>query len=310
MLKTRRRVTIGITAAATIASTALLASPVAAAPLPWPTAGRVPIGCTYNGAALAPNIAYFITDPGQPSIPAVHIGSTSSNITVLPPAGAAINVQATAVEKCSGVSSVTLWLSHNGAFNGSGSLLAPASDAFSGTWSQNLPVLQGSAAGVTRPDAGVGYYQVILGSSGRRYDSFQLDANYKITGSPTAASATVYNAASWSLTKFYALRATTLSNALSATRLKKGKTVKATAQLKMATNAGYVADAGAKVYVQTKVGTGKWVTNAALTTNASGVVSYSFVLAATTQVRFIHNKVLSGKFTNTAVSAIKVVTKI
>ena len=310
MFKPRRRAAIGITAAITIASAAVLAGPVAAAPLPWPATGRAPIGCTPNGAALTPNIVNFFIDPLQPTVTSVHIGSTSSNVSVLPPAGANLNVQATAVEQCSGVASVIVWFSHNGVFNGSGSLLAPTTDAFSGTWTENMSVLQGAAAGPTRPDAGVGYYQMILSAAGRRYDSFGIDRDLKLTGTPVAGSTTPYSYGAWAATKFYVLRATTLSNALSATKLAKGKTVKATAQLKMATNAGYVADAGAKVAVQTKVGSGKWVTNATLTANASGVVTYSFVLAGTTSVRFIHATTKSGNFTNGVISPVKVVTKI
>jgi len=152
---------------------------------------------------------------------------------------------------------------------------------------------------------------MIIAGAARRYDSFTLDGDFKVVGTPVdSATASIFSVGPWSATRFYALRATTLSNALSATKLKKGKTVKATAQLKMATNAGYVADAGARVVVQTKVGKGKWVTNATLTANASGVVTYAFVLSATTQVRFVHNRVLSGNFTNGAVSAIKTVTRI
>lgn len=108
--------------------------------------------------------------------------------------------------------------------------------------------------------------------------------------------------------KFYLLRATTLTNTLSATKVTKGKTVKATAVFKYATNVGYVGYESAKVKVQTKIGTGAWVTNATLTTSSAGIVSYSFVVSKATSVRFVAATVLSGKFTNAATSAIKTVT--
>lgn len=309
MIKTRRRVALGIAAAASAASMLLVASPAQAVPLPaWPAGGYVPTGCTATGADLSPVIKYWFTDPGLPTVPSVHIGSGTSNITVLPPAGAAMTLTMPVVERCSGVGSAYAWTSHNGVFAGSGALLPPATNAFAGVWSQGLGALQGSP-GAIRPDTGVGYYQVITASAMRRYDSFMLDANFVLTGTPVSGTGSGFTTGPWIATKFFALRAMTLSNALSATKVAKGKTVKATAVLKMATNAGYVADASDKVVVQTKVGTGKWISNATLTTNASGVVSYSFVLSATTQVRFIHLRVLSGKYTNAVTSVIKTVTK-
>ena len=77
----------------------------------------------------------------------------------------------------------------------------------------------------------------------------------------------------------------------------------------MASATGYVSAPGARVSVQTKVGKRKrkWVTNATLTANASGVVTYSFVLSATTSVRFVHATTRSGNFTNGATSVTKVV---
>jgi hypothetical protein len=162
---------------------------------------------------------------------------------------------------------------------------------------------------VSTPD-NVGKWVIPTVNVSQRYSSFVLKDDWSLVTSTAFAGTPTTVTGAWSTKAFYFLRATTLSNALSATKLKKGKTVKATAQLKMATTAGFVNDAGAKVAVQTKVGTGKWVTKATLTANASGVVTYSFVLAATTSVRFVHATTHSGNFTNGIISAIKVVKRI
>jgi hypothetical protein len=194
-------------------------------------------------------------------------------------------------------------ISHNGQIIGGSSLTNTTADPFASWWSAPVATVG--------PDDGIGVWSIPFGLTLRRYDSVVLDKDFKVVGTPVATlSAQSVTVGPWAAKRFYVVRAMTLSNALSAAKVTKGKTVKATAVLKMATNAGYLADASDKVVVQTKVGTGTWTTRATLTTNASGVVSYSFVLTATTQVRFLHNRVLSGKYTNAVTSGIKTVTKI
>jgi hypothetical protein len=200
---------------------------------------------------------------------------------------------------CTGVGEVVPVLVHAGTWVN----LSPApatTNVFDGIWSDPE---------TASPD-GAGLYKIAIVGIYRRYDTVLLRSDFTVVGTPADSSASGQLVVGpWATKSLYILRATTITNTLSAAKVKKGKTVKATAVLKRATNAGYVADNGGKVAVQTKVGAGKWVTNATLTANASGVVTYSFVLTATTQVRFVHPRTLSGNFTDTKTSVIKTVTK-
>jgi len=76
-----------------------------------------------------------------------------------------------------------------------------------------------------------------------------------------------------------------MSATQSATRVRKGRTVRISGSLRYATNAGYVADNGEKVLAQVKVGT-RWVTKATLTANSTGAVTYSCAPTRTTLRRF------------------------
>jgi len=307
MFKTRRRTAIAITTLATAVSTLALAIPaeavVPATPI-WPTAGRVPIGCNdsvpISGVASA--WLYTFTDAGSPTISTPRISAGASPVTIVPPAGTALTLSAQIDERCSGTQVALLYYARNRVIQNAVVLANTTSDAFSSRWAISLGTLQ--------PDNAVGAWTAPSAFTLRRYDTFTLDQDFKISTTPSSTSASATNITGpWALTKSYVLRAMTLSNSLSGTKVAKGKTVKATAVLKMATNAGYVADASDKVVVQTKVGSGKWVSNATLTTTASGVVTYSFVLSTTTSVRFVHAQVLSGKFTSSIISAVKTVTK-
>ncbi len=301
MLKPRRRAALVVTAAATIASTVALALPAQAVTMPiWPSTGYIPTGCDTNitWTPTSPTAWTFnYTDSGTPHVTGVHIGTGAGSTSVVAPSGASLITQVFSTETCSGVANVILGLEYNGAVLIQTPTTPATTDAFHATSTYAMPV---------KPD-NAGYYQVFATRVYRRYDAFTIDQDFRLTASTASVTSGIIDAGPWMAQKFYVLRATTLSNALSAAKVKKGKTVKATAQLKYATNTGYVVDAGDKVVVQTKVGTGKWVSNATLTTNSSGVVSYTFVLSATTQVRFIHNAVLSGKFTTGVASAIRTV---
>ncbi len=303
MFTTRRRVAVALTAAASAVSMIVLASPAqAVVPVDWPVAGRVPLGCASMTPGLgATDFTYTLTDTADATV--VDFSFGGKTLLVVPPAGISTDVRARAQDSCSGVLGMAIALKRNGVpiSLGVGLPVAPA-NVFDGWWSGNPFVL--------RP-ADSGYYTMPWAQAPHRYDSFVLDGDFKLTSKVdnTVSGAEGYQIGTWSTKRVYVLNATTLT-ATAPASVKKGKTAKATAVLKYATNAGYVADAGAKVSVQTKVGTGKWLTNATLTTNASGAVSYSFVVNATTSVRFIHARTLTGKFTNGVISAIKVVKRV
>lgn len=304
MPSTTGRIAVAISAVVATLITVALPVPAHAVTAPdWPAAGRVPVGCdplVTMGPINGPQWSYGFTDSGYPTVTSAVLSSTTSRTTTLPPAGAIVTATIKRVEACSGGSQFSQYTLVNMA---TGAVLPRlATQSTPDPFAQTL-----TAPELFTPDQ-AGPYRFAAISNARRYDAFGLDQDYRLASS-TPGTGQTFSIGAVTQTPNYLLRATTLSNALSAARLAKGRTVKATGQLKMATNAGYVAAAGAKVAVQTKVGAGLWVTRATLTTNASGVVSYSFVLSATTSVRFLHTKVLSGSFTNGVVSATRTVTR-
>ena len=303
MFKPRRRAAIGITAATAALSIIATAAPAQAVVVPaWPSGGRVPAGCSSTDFNFIDSThwQYIYTDTSFPKLVSATFSNNATNTTVLPPAGAAIKVTLKTTETCGGgLANAEYLLKRNGALAFDAFIPPVTTDAFSQTFQRTETVLP----------SGAGIYYFMTERVWRRYETFTLDQDFKFVSS-TGTGTQVFVADAFTKVPYYVLTATTMTNALSAAKVKKGRTVKATAVLKYATDTGYAADAGDKVYVQTKVGTGKWVTNAALTTNASGAVAYTFVVNATTSVRFVHNKVLSGKFTNAVISPVKVVTKI
>jgi hypothetical protein len=313
MLKSRRRVAIALTAAASAASMLLLAAPAEALVIPtWPTTAYAPTGCaTATTSGSLSNWSYAFTDTGAPKFTKLNLGTGTSATSVLPPAGASVKITATVSETCTGAQIVWVYPRlGTGDLLGLGVMAPTTTNVFNGPWSVDLQQAVTGTPGVTKPDA-AGAYTVPAAFGLRRYDSLALDKNLAYVSSVTTAFPvtgldTIFGP--FVTQKFYLLRATTLTNTLSATKVTKGKTVKATAVFKYATNAGYVGNGSAKVKVLTKVGTGAWVTNATLTTNSAGVVTYSFVVSKATSVRFVAASVLSGKFTNGAASAIRTVT--
>jgi len=59
--------------------------------------------------------------------------------------------------------------------------------------------------------------------------------------------------------------------------------------------------------VQTRIGTAAWKTVAVVAATASGAVSAKVKLLKTSQVRFVHAAVLSGRFTAAVTSATKTI---
>jgi hypothetical protein len=304
MARTTSAVSRGITVAAVVASTIALVLPAQAVAIvpAWPVAGHLPSGPDCALTTTNASGGTFDMQWVDSSVPVVTDVFVNGGKTMTVPAtGATMTVSARVLAPCTGPATVIAILVKNEASFVSPGMDPLTADVFSGLWGTSS-VIDANAGGV---------YRMAAMSVGRRYDGVTVTSDYHLLSAvDTNANSQKYIAGSWALTKLYVLRTARLTNSLSTSRATKGKTVKATTILTMATPGGYAADPGDKVLVQTKIGTGKWLTKATLTTNASGVVSYSFVLTATTQVRFIHNRVLSGKFTNAVASVIKTVTKI
>lgn len=298
MITARLRRNVGLTALVAAVSTLALALPAeAVTPPDWPSAGHIPQGpgCEITSSAgTAPNYDIRWADTSVATVEDVRLNGGTT--LVLKPSGGTMTWTARVIARCGGAAQVlALPIKDEGDY--SVLVLNPTTtNVFDGVWSVSTPVTMGA----------IGVYRMGEMNTLRRYDTFITRSDFTLL-SKVENFDSKYVTGPWSLTKMYVLRATTLSNALSATKVKKGKTVKATATLKMAATTGYVPAAGAKVAVQTKVGSRKWVTNATLTANSSGVVTYSFVLSATTSVRFVHATTRSGNLTNGVTSAIKVV---
>ena len=297
---TRRRVALALTAGATAGAFVLAATPVGASTPPeWPTAGRLPIGC--DPAVVYTNITasswtYQFTDSTVPTLSGVRVSTGAGNIGVLAPGGTNVYAFATASDPCSGVGSVVVNYARNGAIHAGPFLANSTTDAFAGTWSGFIAKLQPDQAGV---------YTVPIARVGHRYDSFTLDQGFRLTAKAGGTGSALV-VGSWATARSYLLRRTTLTIA-APTSVRRGKQATISGLLKYATNTAYVADAGEKVSVQTRVGTGAWKTVATVAANAAGAFSAKVTLTKTTQVRVVHAAVLSGRFTAAATSATKLV---
>ena len=297
MLKSRRRAAIAITAASSVVSMIAVALPAQAVALSdWPAAGRAAAGCaTVTPAGPFSDWTVSYTDTLMPSINNVFING--GTYVIVPPAGRSASIQVAATEPCGGIGFVTPYPRIAGSLFPSAGV--PVSDnAFS--------LLTASAYAFNPSDAGI--VTVPLVQTNRRYDAFMLDKDFKLLGTPTATAATaVYMTGDWSTKKLYVLRQTTLTNTASKTIVPKATAVKFTAVLRYAINGAWAADNGEKVIVQTKVGTRAWTTRATLLASSAGIVSYTFKPTAATFVRFVHAAVLTGRFTASIVSPIRVI---
>jgi hypothetical protein len=297
---TSRRVTIALAASATVGAFVIAATPVGATTPPqWPTAGRLPIGC--DPAVVYANITssswtYEFTDSAVPTITSARVSTGAGNVGVLAPGGTNVYAYATATEPCSGVGTIAVNYARNGAINNGPFLANTTTDAFAGSWSGFIAKMQPDLAGV---------YTVPIARVQRRYDAFTLDQGFRLTNS-TPGSGPVLVVGPWAVSRSYLLRQTTVTVA-APTSIKRGRLATVTGVLKYATNAGYVADAGEKVMVQTRVGTGAWKTVATVAANSAGAYSAKVALAKTSQVRVVHAAVLSGRFTAPVTSAVKTV---
>jgi hypothetical protein len=296
----RRRIALGLTAGASVGAFLLGAGPVnAVTPPDWPTAGRLPLGCDpgviYTNTT-ATTWTYEFTDSSVPTISGPRVSTGAGTVGVLAPGGSNVYAYASISDSCSGVGGAIVDYARNGSMV-SGSFLAPAStDSFAGTWSAFL--------GKWTPDK-AGVYTVPVAAVVRRYDSITLDQNFRLV-SKVNASGIVTVVGPWATAKSYLLRQTTLS-IVAPTSVKRGKQATISGVLKYAINTGLVADNGEKVAVQTRVGTGAWKTVATVTANTAGAFSAKVTLSKTTQVRLVHNAVLSGRYTAAATSATKTV---
>ena len=304
MITRPRRRSLGVAALMSAGIVGLTAVPALAVTVAaWPTGGYVPTSCVPSSVVGASDgLQMTYTDTQQPTITGWTLNN-SKTVVVVGPTGVTGTLRATAVEGCSGVGFVDQVFGYRtpgGVTTFDESFATPSStDAFAGTWDVNLgPILPSDS----------GTYTVPLAAVARRYDSFVLDQNFQVVGTPVDTLADpAFSTGAWSTQKVYVLRQSTLTATQSATTVASGTTVSFLANLKYATDGSTANNVGGQVVVQTKVGTGAWTTRATLAANGSGNVSWSFAPTTKTYVRFVHNQTTSGVFTSTVVSATKTV---
>jgi hypothetical protein len=298
MFRSRRSSTVVLTAAASAATFVLATVPASAIPMPtWPAAGHVPIGCdsaTYSSGSPLYTIAYV--DSHAPTVSDVTINGGTS--VAIPPAGSTYKVLVKADQLCSGIGYfAAAWVVRGAGYEQP--LFTPTTtDAFHATMGYTHASVLPSAAGV---------YRLGLILAGPRYGTFTLNSDFTLNGTPVAGPVGSYVTGTWSTKKLYVLRQTTLGTSQSAAKVKPGKTVHVYGLLKYATDTGYKADNGEKVFVQVKVGKGKWVTKATLTASSTGAVAYTFAPTKTSYVRFGHAAVYSGRYTAAIASATRTI---
>ena len=219
-------------------------------------------------------------------------------VVVVPPTGATAVFEVTVTNGCSGVGAVGASVIRPDGTGFTGLFSPVTTDAFGGRW-QNAPA-------VATPN-NAGPFTFVSADVRRRYDSFVLDSTFSYVSSVPAAGAATKVVGPWSTKPVYILRATTLTSAVSKAKVVRGKKVTVSGVLKAAEIGGYVAYPGAKVVVQTKVGTGAWKSRTTLTANGTGAVSWSLKILKKTQVRLVSAQVLVSPYTAAVTSATRTV---
>jgi hypothetical protein len=296
----RRRRGVLVLGAALGTASVLLASTPATAVLSypsWPSAGRLPSGCTSVTPTAPGGVAQFdYVDTTRPTLVSFSLVGGGTTLTI-PPAGRRSLVQATFAQPCSGVGDAAAYVEIGGAL-----AYVPGvrlnSDAFRPT------VRMDSSVTLTPDDAGP--MRIPFFGALTRYGTFSLDLDYRLLPGATAGAGVSWFGAS-ATTTYYLLRASDLTSALSKAKVRKGKKVTVSGVLRYAEPASYAADDGGKVEVQTRVGTRAWKTRATLTADGTGAVSWKFKPAKTTQVRLVKKALLSGRYTAATTSAVRTV---
>lgn len=297
----RRRLSISVSAAAGIAALALGVAPAqAATPPSWPTGGKVPTGCASVAVAGSGSASQFtFTDETAPTLASSGVQfAGGKRIFVVPPTGATAVFEATVSNGCSGVGAVVVSVIRPDGTGGTGFFGPVTTDAFGGRW-QTGPAL------ATPNNAGP--FTFLSADVRRRYDSFVLDSSFKYVSAVPAAGAATKVIGPWSTKPIYILRATTLTAAVSKAKVARGKKVTVSGVLKVADLGAYVGYPGAKVVVQTKVGTGAWKSRSTLTANGSGSVTWSLKILKKTQVRLVAAQVLASPYSAAVISATRTV---
>ena len=224
--------------------------------------------------------------------------NNQQSVLTLVPGTTLVTTRITATQSCSGVGSVasglvvgTTRLSDDVPF------LRASTDAFRSVWASSNPLTPANAGAYRMPTAIVA----------PRYASFVLTDVWKLVGKSDFVGTPTIVTGPWSTKVLYVQRATTQVTAASRTSVAKGGKVTFRSTLRKAGTTAYIAAAGASMAFQTKLPGGAWQTRARVSTNASGVATYTFAPPRTMSWRWVHAGTRTGSFTAPSISAAKTI---
>jgi hypothetical protein len=286
MQRRHRRGLIGVIAVAS-ASFVLSSLPALAltpvAPPSWPSAGRIPSGCaTTTVVGSSGGVQATFSDTLDPVVSGWTLNGKTTTV-IMPPSGTTLVWRIKARQPCSGVAnSAAVYLNYTALGDGVNKWTGlTTSSVTSNAFDQTLAYPFFSDVGYA------GWYRIAYVATSRRYDTFVLDGDFKYDSSVDSSTSSTATGP-WANQKVYVLLQTTLTGAATKASVAKGGSVTFKATMKKAGPGAYIAANGSKVLFQTRTGTGAWTTRATLTTNASGVASYTYKPAATSTWRFVH----------------------
>ena len=277
----RRRLSITVAAAAGAAALLAAATPAQAlTPPSWPSAGKVPTGCaSVVSTGSGSSTQFTFTDTSVPTVAGggVQFAGGKRTLTVRPGGTPAV-FEVAVSNGCSGVGSVAASLIRPDGLGVSGPFDLATTDVFSSRWEATGSIAYADFAGP---------YRWISVDVARRYDSLTLTSSFTLGSYVPHGSATTKVVGPWSTSPIYILRATTLTSAVSKAKVARGAKVTVSGAVSIAGTSAYAAYAGAKVVVQSKVGSGAWTSRATLTASASGTVSTKVKVTKKTQFRLV-----------------------
>lgn len=310
MLRTTRQGRrLALAATALLGSAALAVStavPAGAVSISDWTTGYVPqgAGCTVTaGTYVAPDLQLTYADTVVPSVVGWGINGKTT-YALLVPGLQTLTFSARVKQGCGGLQG-----SGGGLFlritNGPTSNIFPFNMASTTT----NPFDQTFANSFTGDASYAGMYQVPAAVFQKRFDTFTLnstDFSYVSSTADTSDAPTLTGP--WSTQRTYLLLKTTVSTSASRSTVPAGGNVTFRATLKKAGLAAYVPAAGSKVVLQTRVGTGSWVTRATRTASATGAVSFTFAPSRTMSWRWVHVGEKTSLYTAPVTSTVKRIT--
>jgi hypothetical protein len=288
-----------------------LASPAQAlVPPDWPAAGFLPTGCTLV-VPSGPDLAFTDwTVPQLRSLTWLRNGvPVGSDLVLGPSPVSGIGIGGRVTSGCSGSGMATsptvrtggtLWLRMTTASPPQALALtrSTTTSAWDTVWYAPSP------GPVTLEGAGYSL-SAFMWVSAARYGTFTLDYSGRLVGSaaPPPLAYVIPTVAQ----KLRVLRATTTSLATSATSVPRGRSVRATAAVRVAVTGRYVGTSGLRVVLQRRYGTNAWRTVASALTNRSGAAAFSVPVVRTAAFRAVLAPGTLAAMLAPSASAVKVV---